>query len=297
MSLWTLIKIVAGLVVLAVVVFTTLMVSHVRREPLGGVFTEWVPVTVEDSTVVVLPEAAAGLPEIDPGAKVFEKARERIAVGDLVEAGDKLRTVVNIYPRSKAAPEARRIVGEMNMDALLSTANMANKKLYEVKRGDSYLAIAKRHQTSLDLIMYLNGLMDLRSLQPQDELIVMTLNFKFLLDPGRKVLSLWDGDRLLKEYPLLAVEGAPSAGAKTVIEGKTGVVGERRFPPASAGYRGASKLLMLKKPALVIAAMPEQIDEQAGGLQKGFYLSPADLEELTLLARPGNEVEIRAISG
>ena len=78
-----LIKIVAGFVVLGVVVFTAMLVKHVRQEPLGGVFSEWVPVNIDAKPLVALPEADSDLPEIDPGAKVFEKAREMIAIGDL----------------------------------------------------------------------------------------------------------------------------------------------------------------------------------------------------------------------
>ena len=102
-----LVKLVAGVAVAALVVFTALLVHHVREKPLD-IFSELVPVTMEATPMVALPSPSAELPEIDPGAKVFEKARELIAIGDLAGARDKLRTVVSIYPRSKSAPEARR---------------------------------------------------------------------------------------------------------------------------------------------------------------------------------------------
>ena len=111
MRLWTLIKLVAGAVVLGITVFTGLLVWHVQEEPLGGVFSQLVPVKFDPKPIDTLPKPDASLPDIDPGAKVFEKAREMIAVGDLDGARERLRTVVSIYPRSKSAPEARRIVG------------------------------------------------------------------------------------------------------------------------------------------------------------------------------------------
>lgn len=292
MSFWTLVRIVVGLGVMAVAVFTLLMIRHVRHEPLGGIFAELVPVSFEAAPMVALPEAGSGLPEVDPGMKVFEKARERIAVGDLVAARDRLRTVVSIYPRSKAAPEARRIVGEMNVDELLSRANMQNKKVYKVVRGDSYFGIAARHDTNLDLIMYLNGLMDLGSLQPGDELVVMPLNFRLLIEPQRKALSLWDGGVFIKEYPLAAVVGAPGGDQKTTIAKKTAVKDGRTYGQASEGYRGASKVLTVERMPLAIAAMPE--NGEVAALARGFYLSPPEMEELALLTRPGNEVEIRS---
>lgn len=290
MSLWMLIRIVAGLVVAAVVVFTLLMVRHVRETPLDGVFSEWVPVDIDARPVVALPEPSTELPEIDPGAKVFDKARQQIAVGDLAGARERLRTVVSIYPRSKAAPEARRILGEMNLDEWLSVAHMGNKSVYEVKRGDSYLGIAAKHDTSLDMIVFLNGLYDLGSLQPGDELVLMPLNLRVLIEPDREAISLWDGGRFLKEYEVRrSVEVGAGAG-KTKIASKMGFSGERRFSPATEGYRGASKVILLDKPALRIAPLPE---DDADDLGAGLYLDGPDMEELALLTRPGNEVEIR----
>ncbi len=294
MSLWMLIKIVAGFVVLGVVVFTAMLVKHVRQEPLGGVFSEWVPVNIDAKPLVALPEADSDLPEIDPGAKVFEKAREMIAIGDLQGARDKLQTVVSIYPRSKAAGEARRIVGEMNLDEILSAGRMHNKQVYSVKRGDSYLGIAGKFGTSLDMIMHLNGLMDLKSLQPGDELIVMPLNFRVLVEPHKKMLSLWDEGRFVREYPLSAVVGAPPGDMKTKIDGKSGVLGDRRILPSVPDYRGATKLLSIEKVSVVITAMPAGGMDHPDDLAQGLYLAPADAEELALLLRPGNEVEFRS---
>ncbi|MGB6219785.1 MAG: LysM peptidoglycan-binding domain-containing protein [Haloferula sp.] len=289
-----LIKIVAGLMVLGVVVLTGMVVRHVRYEPVGGVLGEMVPVHVEGKPLLALPEADSELPEIDPGAKIFEKARELIAIGDLQGARDKLRTVVSIYPRSKAASEARRIVGEMNLDELLSAGRMTNKKVYVVKRGDSYLGIAAKFDTSLDMIMHLNGLMDLKSLQPGDELTVMPLDFKVLIEPQKKVLSLWDEDRFVREYPLLAVVGAPSGDLKSKIDGKGGMLGDRRVPPSSSDYRGAIKFFSIGRVPAMITALPEKASVAEDELAQGFYLAPADAEELALLLRVGNEVEFRS---
>ena len=39
------------------------------------------------------------------------------------------------------------------------------------------------HQSSLDCLMHLNGLLDLNRLQPGDELVVMPLNLRVVIDP------------------------------------------------------------------------------------------------------------------
>lgn len=297
MRLWTLIKLVAGAMVLGITVFTGLLVWHVQTEPLGGVFSELVPVQFDPKPVNTLPKADANLPEIDPGAKVFEKARELIAVGDLAAAQERLRTVVSIYPRSKAAPEARRIVGEMNLDELLSVSNMDGKEIHIVRSGESFLGIAAKHNTSLDLIMYLNGLMDLKGLHPGEEMIVMPLELRVLIEPGRKALSLWKGGQFIKEYPLLSAGlGSQKGGLKTKIASKSGIAGDRRVTPGMPAYRESVKSFTLEKSSLQIRSVEAEDAKDAAAdatPAAGFLLAAEDAEELALLLRPGNEVEIR----
>jgi hypothetical protein len=299
MRLWTLIKLVAGAGVLGVAVFTVMLVWHVRNEPLGGIFSELVPVRFEPKPVVTLPQADADLPEIDPGAKVFEKAAQMIAVGDLAGARERLRTVVSIYPRSKAAPEARRIVGEMNLDDLLSASRMEGKSVHVVRRGESFLGIAAKHNTTLDCIMHLNGLLDLKGLQPDEELIVMPLELRVLIEPSRKVLSLWEASgRFVKEYPVLAMDLAGlKGGLRTKISSKSGLLGTRRVTPGMKDYRDSAKVFALEKSSLQIRSLappdPAREDEDLSP-GPGFHLAAEDAEELALLLRPGNEVEIRA---
>lgn len=298
MRLWTLVKLVAGAAVFAVTVFTLMLVWHVRREPLGGIFSELVPVRFEPRPIDTLPQANADLPEIDPGAKVFEKAREMIAVGDLAGARERLRTVVSIYPRSKAAPEARRIVGEMNLDELLSAGHMDGKTVHIVRPGESFLGIAAQYDTTLDCIMHLNGLLDLKGLHPGEEIIVMPLQLRVLVEPGRKVLSLWDGGRFVKDYTLLSMDLAGlKGGLRTKISSKSGLSGERRVTPGMKEYRQSSKVFALEKSPLQIRALDpaaERADGEDLSPGPGFHLAPEDVEELALLLRPGNEVEIRA---
>lgn len=298
MRLWTLVKLLAGAVVFATTVFTVLLVWHVRREPLDGIFSQLLPVQFEPRPIEALPQASADLPEIDPGTKVFEKAREMIAVGDLAGARERLRTVVSIYPRSKSAPEARRIVGEMNLDELLSAGHMDGKTVHIVRAGESFLGIAAQHDTTLDCIMHLNGLLDLKGLHPGEELVVMPLELRVLVEPGRKLLSLWDGGRFVKDYPLLSMDLAGlKGGLRTKISAKSGLAGERRVTPGMKAYRESSKVFALEKSPLQIRAL-DPVAERADGADlspgPGFHLAPEDVEELALLLRPGNEVEIRA---
>lgn len=93
---------------------------------------------------------------------------------------------------------------------------------------------------------------------------------------------------------MLAVVGTVSDDSKTKIGSKMGLRDGKRYQPANEGYRGANKMLGLERPAWQITVLEEGADPAA--LAPGLYLSAPDMEELALLTRPGNEVEIRASS-
>lgn len=295
MSFWTVFKIFATLCVLAVMAFTGMLAYHIVVKPLGGVFEKIIPNPTEvagkkpDAEVEQMLDSAK-LPDIDPGEKAFQKAHELLALGKIAEAREKLGAIVISYPSSSSAPLARRIVGEMNLDELLSTAHTENKKSHVVKRGNSFLGIAGEHKTTLDMIMYLNGMMELKNIQPGEELIVMPLELRLLIEPQRKTLSVWDGDRFIREYPIihLGVSGKLPVG-KTKISSKSAELDGHAVAPQSKDYRAAAKIIQIAKPALLIRGGGESTEEAP----RGIILNSHDMEEISLLTRVGNEVEIR----
>ncbi|MCB1130397.1 MAG: hypothetical protein KDN05_04655, partial [Verrucomicrobiae bacterium] len=99
MSLWTLVKLVAALVVLAIMGFSGMLAYHVAVAPLGGVFERIVPnpvsiVAETNEKEIVAMLDAEDLPDVDPGEKAFQKAHELLALGRLPEAREKLTTIV-----------------------------------------------------------------------------------------------------------------------------------------------------------------------------------------------------------
>jgi hypothetical protein len=322
MSAWSLLKLLAAAAVIGAITFTGMLAYHVVVRPRGGVFEKIIPNT--DVAMGRQPDAdfakmvdAAEMPDIDPGEKAFQKAHELIALGQLPAAREKLTTIVNVYPTSSSAPIARHIVGEMNLDDIFSTTQMAGKQIHSVKRGDSYLGIAAQYKTTLDCLINLNGLQELKNLQPGEELIVMPLEFSLLIEPQRKSLSLWDGGRFICEYPILHIEAAGKlANQRTTIHLKTGQLDGRRPKPdpkpdpkldpkakaksspktdAKADSKADSKAGVAVGKSIQLAKLPLQIRayaaEDAGS--RSIFLSPEDIEEIFLLTRVGNSVEIR----
>lgn len=294
MSLWSVFKLLAAMCVLGVMGFTGMLVWHVLVSPLGGVFGKIIPNPAE--TAGNQPDAdfakmldSAELPDIDPGEKAFQRAHELLALGKLEEAREKLTTIVNVFPTSPSAPVARRIVGEMNLDEILSTARMEGKKTHVVKRGNSFLSIAAEYKTTLDMIMHLNGMMELKNIQPGEELIVMPLEFRLLIEPQRKLVSVWDGGRFISDYPIIQLGPGKLPPGKTKIGSKLAEFDGKQVAPQSKDYRAAEKVIQIAKPNLQIRGGGEKADPTAHGL----VLRSDDMEEISLLTRVGNEVEFR----
>ncbi len=294
MNFWILIKIIAGLAVAGIVAFTAMLAYHIAVKPLGGIFEKIIPeagsvvrVQKEEDFAKLLD--AAEMPDFEPGDRAFSKAHELIALGKIPEGREKLMAIVNVFPNSTAAPKARRIVSEMNLDEILSSDFPNGKTQYEVKRGDSYFAIAGRNDTSLDMLMHLNGMMELKNLQPGDDLQLIPLNYRIVIEPERKSLSLWDGARFVCEYVIVQEDGVTLKSGKTVISSRRATIDGVNVSPTEKNYRATSKSIALKSPPVQI--LPYDADDETPPM--GIFLREPDIEELFLLTRTGNEVEIR----
>jgi hypothetical protein len=230
------------------------------------------------------------IPDVTPGERAFEAARDLLEKGDYIAAEEKLKYVNTYYPTAISAPEARRILGEMNMDRLFSGKGGAEIVQYEVKRGDSFYKIVRDHNTKLDLILFLNGMQRTDRLHPGDEFKLMSLDFRLVIDMRRKVVSLWDGPRYIKGYEVKGENFPVGKGVKKAsILAVEAQVGDRKVKQSSMDYRNAEKVIVVKKPQVELRPMKKGISEEIEGL----YLAHEDMEEIALLTRAGNSVEIR----
>lgn len=296
MRFWTFIKLLCALAVALIVAATTLFTMHVMGKTLPAPFpqlmSQWIPEPKQFLPGGPAPAAelveSKEMVQIDPGDKAFQKAAELLATGKIAEARDKLTFLLHYYPSSAATPRARQILGEMNMDAYLSPIGNPLLVKHTVSKGDSYLKIAKKYETSIDGLLHFNNFLDLRPLQPNDILWVMPLNLHVTIEAKRQALILWKGDEFLKEYRLVASHNPPVTALSGRIDSKMGYTQGKKIQPGSRDYRAADKTIIISK-IWNILPYPED-----GALSlKGFYVHRVDAEELALLLRIGNEVEIR----
>jgi hypothetical protein len=295
MRIWLTIKITAGVTVVSIAIFTGMLAYHIAVKPLGGVFAKILPDTgsiLRDTKEEDFSKAleADEIPDFEPGDRAFQKAHELIALGKIEEGREKLMAIINVFSSSPAAPQARRIVSMINLDEVLSSDFRAGKSSYKVKSGDSYFAIAGRSETSLDMIMHLNNMMELESLKIGDELTLMPLNYRIVIDPLRNSVSLWSDAKFICDYPILSSVGPIPSSGTTVISSRRADIDGKVVLPTAKNYRSTAKSIALKNPTLQI--FPYDISDEAP--PRGIFLKEADIEELYLLTRTGNAAEIRS---
>ena len=293
MRIMLVIKAIATLLVLGVVMVTV----HLMKEYTGTVrdMPGALMAQQRDAELVLKKKAERGAQSgSEPGAKAFDRARELLADSSSLGAAEvKLKYIVSYYPAAEVATEARRILGEMNVDRLLDPDWREGKSEVIVKRGDTFTRIIRHNKTTMDSLVHLSKLMraDHLSLHPGDKLTVMPLDMRVVVNTRRKTLTVWRQGEFIKEYPIQKIAYKGRGAVRRLKVGSIlGEAGGKIYPSHNAAYRTADKVIFLSDKSLAIRAYSADNDDD---MQLGFFLSHADMEELPLLLRSGNDVEIR----
>ena len=144
----------------------------------------------------------------DPGIGKFERAVTTLKESGLDAGREALYEMLRTFPDSRRAAEAKRILGEMNLDTLFSATLNPNRKDYAVQPGDSLGRIAGKNQTTVECLMRANGMMS-GGLQPGDHLFVFPLDFEIKVSVSAKTLTLLKNGRFFKEYQALELRLPP----------------------------------------------------------------------------------------
>ncbi|MFT5905888.1 MAG: hypothetical protein ACI9E1_001493, partial [Cryomorphaceae bacterium] len=162
-------------------------------------------------------------------------------------------------------------------------------------RNDSYLKIVGEFDTNLDILMYLNGLTRIDRLRPRDKLVIMPLGLSLKIIPHLNQLFLLDenGDVIKYYEPVVDMTMPKKRGESdkltTSVENVRAYKGRSRVNVTRGDYREASKKIKILDPNIEIISEDIEVDESF----RGIILTKADMEELALLLRKSNTVEIR----
>jgi len=309
MRLQTLIRLVAAIIVLTVVVITLFVISKFfgltdADAPIDVVGSEkidrLVPKKPSDDDLVVIDSVRRKLsskntPKIVLGNPAFENARSMLKRGEFDNARLKLEEIVVRYPGSPAEKEAYRVLGEMRLDDILEKKPDDGKFVYTVKHNDSYLKIVSENDSNLATVMHLNGLTRIDRLQPGDKLVIMPLNFSLRIIPRLNQLFLVDEDgEVVKYFEPVADMTLPKKQGEsdvviTSVENIRAYKGSSRVNVTRGDYLEASKRIKILNPSIEIIGDGAKVDDSF----RGVILTKPDMEDLVLLLRRANAVEIR----
>lgn len=229
----------------------------------------------------------------DLGRRHFEAALALIKEGELVSARDRLLYLMQYFPESATWPEARRIVGEVNMDLLLSKIPIPGKAEHTVKRGDALVTIARRSETTIDYIMRANGKIS-EYIFPDEVLTVYPLHFRAEIDLGKKKLTVLDGDAFFKEYDIVDVNlpADLKAPVATSVSERVAWHGDRPVDFTHPEYMNCSKWIRTGKIGLFIRQSEGPSGASGESRPYGVMVANEDLEELYTILRVSSKVDL-----
>lgn len=232
----------------------------------------------------------------DLGRRHFDAAVALIKDGELVSARDRLLYLMEYFPESATFSEARRIVGELNMDLLVSRIPLPGKAEHTVRRGEALVTISSRNKTTIDYIMRANAKTS-EFIFPDEVLTVYPLEFAVRIGLGAGTVTVLEEDKLFKEYRIVD-RNLPAdlrAPVSTSVSEKVVWHGNQPINFTDKNYMNCSKWLRTGRIGLFIRhADPATAsgDAVAGARPFGVMLEKADLEELFTILRVGSKVDL-----
>jgi len=235
------------------------------------------------------------VPTPDISLPEFKAARKLKEEGKLTEARSALTALIQRYPSGLHVGEAEDLLGDVNIEILLSDYPAPEKEEYIVRGGDVLARIAGKFKTTSELIMRTNNLSNTR-LQIGQKLLISHPDFSILIQRGAKRLYLLDHERFFKRYQLLEekLPGKTSSKIATRVGEIMAWKGGRRVGPGSPQFLSSTRWIRLATPGYVIYSQPDdshQILEVPPPAQ-GIGMAATDVDELSSLVNTRTAVTV-----
>lgn len=231
----------------------------------------------------------------DLGIREFEAAKGLLVDGELQAARDRLLYLLEYYPDSKTAPQAKEIIGEINLDLLLSRTPIPGKEEHVIKSGEFLGPISRKYQTSINYIMRAGGRTN-HLIHPGDRLVVYPLNFKLQISLGQKAITVLTPDegKFFKEYAIQEVNLPPQikAPASTKVAEMVAWYQGKPVTFESQHYFDGNKWIRTGLPGLFIRPDGASRENDEKDDPFGITVAKEDLEEMFAYLRPSNPVTL-----
>jgi LysM repeat protein len=234
------------------------------------------------------PTPDISLPEFQAAAKLRQE-------GKLTEARGALTAFIQKYPAGLHVEEAKDLLGEVNIDILLSRTPSPEKQEYIVKPGDVLANVARKVKSTPELIMRMNNLSG-TMLHIGERLLVSHPEFSMVIQRQAKLIVLLDRGAFFKQYHVreekLAAKQPPKVTTK-VAETMAWRDG-KRVGFGSKEFIGSTRWIRLGAPAYTIYSVPDAAHPNIAQPPppQGLGLAATDVEELSALVNNRTPVTI-----
>ena len=234
------------------------------------------------------PTPDISLPEFQAAAKLRQEAK-------LTEARNALMAFIQKYPSGLHVEEAKDLLGEVNIDILLSRHPSPEKEEYIVKPGDVLATISRKVKSTPELIMRMNNL-NSTMLRIGERLLVSHPEFSIVIQRKAKLVMLLDKGAFFKQYRVREERLAPKQPPKitTKVAETMAWRDGKRVGFGTKEYIGSTRWIRLGAPAYTIYSVPDgahpKLDQPPA--PSGLGLSATDVEELSGLVNNRTPVTI-----
>ena len=235
-------------------------------------------------------------PAPDISLPEFQAAAQLRQEGKLTEARDALIAFIQKYPSGKHLDEARDLLGETNIEILLSRHPSPEKTEYVVKSGDVLAKIARKLKTTPELIMRMNN-MSGTMLHIGEHLLISHPDFSIVIQRKANLVVLLNRGVFFKQYHVREAKLSPKQPSKITAkvaetmawkDGKRVGIGSKEYLGSTRWIRfaGAAAYTLYSAPD---SAHPN-LDQPPPPV--GLGLAASDVEELSSLVKNGTPVSI-----
>ena len=261
---------------------------------------------VEESRTTKLSERETRGPDL--GIRQFDDAMAFLVEGELMAAKEKLLYLMKFFPESSRYADSKRIIGDINLDLLISKRPIPNKQEHTVGSGVAHYpsSIARKYDTTLDYIMQANG--KTSDIFGRGEVLtVYPLNFETEIDLEKKTITLFEDEQFFKEYQVLDTNLTPNIRPpiNTSVASRVSWDYDSGKPPrwGTVAYTHATRWIQTKQIGLFIRSYtPKKEPEPAAEGEEpktrdddrpyGVMVSKADMEELYTILSYGSPVRL-----
>ena len=235
-------------------------------------------------------------PRVDTSLPEFQAAAQLRQEGKLNEARAALTSFLTRYPSGQHTEEAKDLLGEVNMQIILSKYPSPEKQEYVVKSGDVLARVAAKTKTTPELIMRTNNLRG-TMLHIGDKLLISHPEFSIFIQRKTQDVILLDRGAFFKRYHARSVK-VPIKQPPRITTKVAEVIAYRDGKRVGFGtpeYVGSTRWVRLAQPGYVLYAEPSSANAQPGGVPpppNGLAMAPADVEELSGLVNLKTAVTI-----